>query len=80
MPFHGPAGRATPMTGLSAKSKKLLTGSFRPRRKPACYWSFNGLGWCRISDASQSREVGANHTTLVQLFTCIPNCGKSSRG
>eukprot|EP00965_Chrysotila_dentata_P061486 2036194-Pleurochrysis_carterae.AAC.1 len=39
--------------GIERKEQKLLTGSYWPRRKPACCWSCNGLGWCRISDASQ---------------------------
>lgn len=66
--------------GIERKEQELLTSSFRPRRKPACCWSFNGLGWCRISVASQRRGVGAIHSTLVQLFTRIPNGGESSRG
>eukprot|EP00965_Chrysotila_dentata_P093975 3105635-Pleurochrysis_carterae.AAC.1 len=30
--------------GIERKEQKMLTGSFWPRRKPACCWSFNGLG------------------------------------
>eukprot|EP00965_Chrysotila_dentata_P096899 3202291-Pleurochrysis_carterae.AAC.1 len=44
--------------GIEREALKLLMGSFWPRRKPARCWSFNGSGWCRISDASQRRKTG----------------------